>query len=185
MIVTIDDYRGVASINARPSDDQPFEDDGSKFTVANAGALKLKLQALNNLLICTPIDQHNALQFGNILRSASPRTYVNGSEEVYFRVKGLSWPSKIPEMFVKAYGEVVQKRPFTNKYTYKTIKALTPDPSNLLDSVSARSASPFSTIRPLLHELDTLCDTKLNDFFERADSQGQSFLRLLFDCNSI
>lgn len=171
MIVTLDDYRGA--IDAKPVYDEEHIDDGSKFTVANAGVLKLKLQALHRLLTRTPLDQHSSLRFDEILKIASSRTYVDGSENVYFTVKGLSWPSKIPEAFVEAYREVLQSRPFTNRYIYKPVVA---GIRHQEMAVSARSAATFSTIRPLLPELDNLCGADLANFFQRAESQGESIL---------
>lgn len=168
MIVTIDDYRGT---KAAPHHDGKLKDDEFKFTVANAGNLKLKLLALNNLLVQTPFGQHSGLRFDTILENACSRTYVNGSEEVYFMVKNLSWPSKIPEIFIQAYLEVLQGRPFTNKYIYKTRKWWIPDQ---FASVSAKSAATFSTTRSVLRDLDILCNTRLYDFFQRAESQGRS-----------
>jgi hypothetical protein len=169
MIVTIDDYCGTANAKAEPGHDVKLVDDGSKFTVANAGDLKLRLQALHELLIHTPLEQHSGIRFDDILNGISSRTYVNGSEKVYFTVKDLSWPSKIPEAFIEAYREVLQCRPYTNKYIYKTITA---GSRHLEMSVSARSAATFSAIRPLLPELDSLCDTELTSFYKRAESQG-------------
>ncbi|KAJ4405006.1 hypothetical protein N0V91_005550 [Didymella pomorum] len=121
MIVTIDDYRGtsIAKPGSRHLRDEELIDDGSKFTVANAGDLMLKLQALHRLLIHAPVEHHSRLPLDDILKAAPPRTYVDGSENVYFAVKGLSWPSKIPEAFIEAYRDVLQSRPFTNKYIYK------------------------------------------------------------------
>lgn len=171
MIVTIGDYRGNAIAKPGPHDDEQLVDDGSKFTVANAGDLKLRLQALHRLLIHTPVEHHRRLQFDDILKAASPRTYVDGSENVYFAVKSLSWPSKIPEVFIEAYREVLQSRPFTNKYIYKPIAA---GSWHQEMSVSARSAATFSAIRPLLPELDSICNTELTNFYQRAEFQGES-----------
>lgn len=173
MIVTINDYRDTAEPEAGYSKQQPPNDADLKFTVAGAGHLKLKLQALNNALIRTPLDQHSQLQFDDILQSDSPRTYVNGSEEVYFLLKSLLWPNKIPEIFIKAYSEVLQFRPFTNAYICRTFTE--PAPGNKL-SVSARSAPTFSKVRPLLPQLDVICNTKLNDFFEEANKKGRLLL---------
>lgn len=173
MIVTIDNYRGIANTSAAHSDTEQIRDDGIIFTVVAAGELKLRLQALNNVLVRTPIDQHHLIELDDAFRSNIPRTYVNGSEEVFFKAKSLSSPSKIPEVFVRAYGDVLQRRPFINVYNCKTVKKR-----------PAKSTSTFSTIRPLLPELDTICNTKLNDFFQQADSQGQPLPRSLSVCNS-
>ncbi|KAF3035667.1 hypothetical protein E8E12_003646 [Didymella heteroderae] len=170
MIVTIDDYRGAA--DAKPSQVEKLIDNGSKFTVADAGDLKLKLQALHRLLECTPLDQHSRLRFDDILQAPSSRTYVDGSEHVYFTIKSLSWPSKIPEAFIEAYREVLQSRPFTNRYIYKPIVSGTWHQET---SISARSAATFSAIRPLLPELDSLCDTELADYYQRAEYQVKPF----------
>ncbi|KAJ4367950.1 hypothetical protein N0V86_009791 [Didymella sp. IMI 355093] len=172
MIVTIDDYRGTVNAKAEPGHNEKLVDDGSKFTVANAGDLKLRLQALHELLIHTPLEQHSGIRFDDTLNGISSRTYVNGSEKVYFTVKGLSWPSKIPEAFIEAYREVLQCRPHTNKYIYKTITA---GSWHLEMSVSARSAATFSAIRPLLPELDSLCDTELTSFYQQAESHVKPF----------
>lgn len=173
MIVTIDDYRNTAEPEVRYSNKEPSNDADLKFTVARAGHLKLKLQALSNVLIRTPPDQHSQLRFDDILHGSSPRTYINGSEEVYFLLKSLPWPTKIPEIFIKAYSEVLQSRPFTNIYIRRTFTE--PAAENEL-SISARFAPTFSRVRSLLPQLDVICNTKLNDFFEEAYKKGQFLL---------
>ncbi|KAF3046753.1 hypothetical protein E8E11_005349 [Didymella keratinophila] len=172
MIVTINDYQGTAIAKHGPRHDEELVDDGSKFTVANAGDLKLRLQALHKLLIRTPVEHHSRLRFDGILKAASSRTYVDGSENLYFAVKSLSWPSKIPEAFTEAYREVLQSRPFTNRYIYKSVKA---GSWHQELSVSARSAATFSAIRPLLSELDGLCNTELTGFYQRAEARVPPF----------
>lgn len=174
MIVTIDDYRGAAAANAGPGHNEPPKGGDFKFTVARAGHLKFQLQALNIALTRTPFNQHSQLQFDDILQGASPRTYVNGSEEVYFLTKSLPWPSKIPEVFAEAYSQVLQLRPFTNTYIVRDFTQVTPE---FFSSASARFAPIFSKIRPLLPELDMLCDTTLNTFFQKADEKGMSSSR--------
>lgn len=173
MIVTIDDYRGtsIAKPGSRHLRDEELIDDGSKFTVANAGDLMLKLQALHRLLIHAPVEHHSRLPLDDILKAAPPRTYIDGSENVYFAVKGLSWPSKIPEAFIEAYRDVLQSRPFTNKYIYKPVRA---GSWHQEMSVSARSAATFSAIRPLLPELDSICDTELTNLYQRVEIKGAS-----------
>ncbi|KAF2625708.1 hypothetical protein BU25DRAFT_109547 [Macroventuria anomochaeta] len=167
MIVTIDNYR-CALDRAVPSNNEPSQLDDLKFTVVSAGHLKLKLQALNSALAHTPPAQHHRLRLDDTLQGALPRTYINRSEEVYFLVKSLPWPSMIPEVFVKAYGEVLQSRPFTNT-CISTIKKHTPEFTWRV------SAPTFSGIRPLLPELDALCNTTLNDYFQRADEKVKPF----------
>lgn len=180
MIVTIDDYRSTASAKSGPCHDEELVDDGSKFTVANAGDLKLRLQALHRLLKRTPVAQHGTLRFDDILKPALSRTYVGGSENVYFAVKSLSWPSRIPQVFIEAYREVLQRRPFTNKYIYKPPQA---GAWRQDISVSARAAATFSSIRPLLPELDMLCNTELTGFYQRAENQGESEWPIFTSCN--
>lgn len=178
MIVTLDDYRGVADPR---SNNQQLKDDSSKFTVASAGHLKLKLQALNSALKRTPLGQHRQLRFDDILQGASPRTYVNGSEEVYFLLKDLPWPSKIPEVFAKAYSEVVQSRPFLNTYIPRDLNKTSQGYySSASAPVSARFAPTFSRIRPLLPEIDASCNTTLSDFFEKADQKGTLSTQLAY-----
>lgn len=167
MIVTIDDYRGAADSVATPSSNDPTEDDDLKFTVASAGRLKLRLRALNDALTRTPPDQHLQLPFDEIVRGTSSRTYVNGSEEVYFMLKGLSWPNNISRVFIKAYCEVLRLRPFTNAYSHKPVEE-----PHLYKSIAGRFAPTFSDVRPMLLSLDTICDTTLDRFFRDAEDKG-------------
>lgn len=169
MIVTIDDYRDAAGAS---SNEQPLdEDDGSKFTVAMAGQLKVKLQALNSMLARTPLDQHGVLCFDDVVRGAASRTYVNRSEDIYFMVKHLPWPSQIPKVFAGAYSEVVRTHMFTNKYVCTPSRR---EGHGAHEPTSTKFAPTFSSIRPLLPEVDVLCDTSLNDFFEKADAKCMS-----------
>ncbi|KAJ8116303.1 hypothetical protein OPT61_g2238 [Boeremia exigua] len=171
MIVTIDDYRGAVGSNVGPGSNELTKDehDDCSFTVAQAGHLKLTLQALNSLLTHTPLDRHGQLQFDDVVQGAPPRTYVNGSEEVYFLVKHLPWPSKIPVVFANAYSEVAQSRPFTNRYLPRR---------KYIGPVSSAFAPTFTSIRILLPEIDAKCNTSLSDFFEKADEQCQSYFHL-------
>ncbi|KAF9701018.1 hypothetical protein EKO04_001133 [Ascochyta lentis] len=167
MIVTLDDYRGAAGSN---TNNEPPKEDDYKFTVARAGQLKVKLKALNNALIRTPPDQHHQLHFDEIVKATSSRTYVDGSEEVYFMVKGLSWPEDIPSVFIKAYKEVLHLRPFTNAYVRKQFQM-----PHYPRTIAARFAPTFSDIRHMLPGLDTVCDTMLDAFFQDAEQKIQSF----------
>ena len=176
MIRTIHDYRGAEESQAGSSsstDQFKDEDDDSLFTVARAGFLQLKLQALDNALTRVPIDQHKQLRLNDIVQSIHPRTYVSGSEQVYFLVKDLSWPSKIPQVFINAYEEVLNFRPFTNNYIRRPRRGLHPLGAI---PVSSRFAPTFSAIRPLLRDLDASCHTNLSNFFDQADHGGMSFL---------
>ena len=177
MIRTIHDHRAAAESQAMASsstDQIRDEDDDSLFTVARAGVLQLKLQALDNALTRVPMDQHKHLQLNDIVQSIRPRTYVSGSEQVYFLVKDLSWPSKIPQVFINAYEEVLDLRPFTNKYIRRPRIGV--DPLAGLP-VSSRFAPTFSAIRLLLREIDASCHTKLSNFFDQAEYSGMSSLR--------
>lgn len=173
MIVTIDDYRGATKPEAEICNNEQIrdEDDDSPFTVARAGLLKLKLQALNSALTRTPLDQHNTLKLDDIVQGVLPRTYVSGSEQVYFLVKGLSWPSKIPDVFIKAYAEVTRSCPFKNRYLLRPLVEKGPGP---LPPASFAFAPTFSVIRSLLRELDASCSTKLSKLFDRADENGMA-----------
>ncbi|KAF3007527.1 hypothetical protein E8E13_006147 [Curvularia kusanoi] len=171
MIVTIDDYRGNAEPEQAPSSEQiKDEDDDSPFTVARAGLLKLRLQALNKVLARTPLAQHRDLRLEETVQSVLPRTYVSGSEEVYFIVKDLSWPSKIPEVFISAYREVCECQPFTNKYIPRNY--IGADPRPFLGSPTSQFAPTFSTIRPLLRQIDASCCTKLSNFFDISNDRS-------------
>lgn len=173
MIVTIDDYRNISGSQSVPSNNEHIADadDDSKFTVARAGYIKLKLHALNSILIRTPIDQHKHLNLDEIVQGISPRTYVDGSEEVYFLVKDLPWPSRLPQVFIEAYREVLQSRPFTNKCIRRPFRER---PVELSGKVETLFAPTFSMIRHLLPDLDTSCNTKLNGFFAQMDQNGMS-----------
>jgi hypothetical protein len=173
MIVTLDDYRGAADSSTRPSNNKSPEGDDYKFTVARAGQLKLKLQALNDSLVRTPPGQHHQLHYDEILKGTPSRTYVNGSEEVYFLVKCLSSHEDIPDVFIKAYIEVLQLRPFTNTFSRKQF----PVP-HYPKTIAATFAPTFSDIRPMLPGLDAVCDTKLDAFFHNAEQRGRSLPHL-------
>ncbi|KAJ4992935.1 3 exoribonuclease family protein [Stagonosporopsis vannaccii] len=169
MVVTIDNYRGAAEPKAGAKDKQ----DNPNFTVAMAGYLKMELQALNKMLTRTPVDQHGELLFEVILRSKPPGgTYVSGSEELYFLVKTMPWPQKIPTVFVNAYKEVLQSRPFTNKYTPKCEGR---GKFKYHEPLSITFLPTFSTVRLLLPEIDALCNTSLSDIFRNADDRLRSF----------
>ncbi|KZM23829.1 uncharacterized protein EKO05_0001042 [Ascochyta rabiei] len=170
MIVTLDDYRRVADSSARPSDNEPPKADEHRFTVARAGQLKLKLQALNHTLTRTPPAQHRQLQFDEIVRSTTSRTYVDGSEEVYFMVKNLPWPEDIPVVFIQAYSEVLLSRPFTNAYIRKQFHT-----HHHPRTIAERFAPTFSDIRTMLPGLDVVCDTMLDVFFRDAEQKAQYF----------
>jgi len=166
MIVTIDDYRSTALSNTNNSN-EPLKEDDCQFTVAGAGRLKLKLQALNNALTRTPLDQHLQLPFDDIVKGSSCRTYVDGSEEVYFMLKNIPGPSNIPDVFVKAYYEVLRLRPYTNAYVVKQYYE-----PRAYDTVNGRFTPTFSEVRPMLLGLDTICDTTLHRFFQDAEERG-------------
>jgi hypothetical protein len=177
MIRTIHDHRGAAESQAEAcssTDQIKDEDDDSLFTVARAGFLQLKLQALDNALTRVPMDQHKKLRLNDIVQSIHPRTYVSGSEQVYFLVKDLSWPSMIPQVFINAYEEVLSFRPFTNNYIQRPRIGLRPLSAM---PVSSRFAPTFSAIRPLLREIDASCHTKLSNFFDQANCSGMYFLQ--------
>ncbi|KAJ4349049.1 hypothetical protein N0V95_004927 [Ascochyta clinopodiicola] len=169
MIVTLDDYRGAADSSTRPSDNEPPKEDDHRFTVARAGQLKLKLQALNHALTRTPTAQHHQLKFDEIVKSTSSRTYVDGSEEVYFMAKNLSWPEDIPDVYIKAYSEVLSLRPFTNVFIRKSQRAREPR------TIAERFAPTFSDVRTMLPALDVACDTMLDAFFRDAEQKVQCF----------
>jgi hypothetical protein len=177
MIRTIHDHRSAAESQAEASsssDQIKDEDDDSLFTVARAGFLQLKLQALDNALTRVPMDQHKQLRLNDIVQSIHPRTYVSGSERLYFLVKDLSWPSKIPQVYINAYEEVLNCRPFTNKYIPRPTRGV--EPLGAMP-VSLRFAPTFSAIRLLLREIDASCHTKLSNFFDEAGYSGMFFLR--------
>ena len=168
MIVTIDNFRDTVDSNARLGNNKSLTEDDFKFTVARAGRIKLRLQALNNALVRTPSDQHNQLELNDIVKNTSSRTYIDGSEEVYFMIKNLASPEDIPDIFVKAYSEVLQLRPFTNKYI--------PNPFNKFErprTIAARFAPTFSDVRPILPGLDAVCDTALHEYFQKAEQKGK------------
>ena len=169
MIVTIDDFRNIPDSDARLVNNiKSLTEDDFRFTVARAGRIKLRLQALNNALSRTPSDQHSQLQLDNITKSTSSRIYIDGSEEVYFMIKNLASPEDIPDIFVKAYSEVLQLRPFVNKYI--------PNPFNKFErprTIAARFAPTFSDVRSILPELDAVCDTTLHEYFQKAEQKGK------------
>jgi hypothetical protein len=158
-IVTINDYCHGTDSSTGPSNASLIPD-LDIFTVTKAGHVKLKLQALNDVLSRTPPEQHVELRLDDVFQDISPRTYVNGSEEVYFLVKSLSRPEMIPGLFVAAYSEALKSLHFTNI---------------LVRPHGRRGYAPtFSSIRHLLPALDVLCDTSLATFFQKADERGRS-----------
>lgn len=179
MIVTIDDYRGAVQ-KTNNSNEPPPEDD-HQFTVASAGRLKLRLQALNDALTRTPPGQHLQLPFDEIINSTSSRTYVDGSEEVYFMLKNFPGPNSIAGVFIKAYGEVLRQRPYMSAYIIRQHHE-----PHAHKTMSERFAPTFSDIRPMLCGLDAVCHTSLSRFFEEAEKKGMlrscypSLLRLIF-----
>lgn len=160
MIRTIDDYR-----NAKPhpvSKEEASGSDKDGFTLARAGHLKLKLQALNDVLLRTPLEQHTRLQLQDIVKHTAPLTYISDSEEVYLLVQNLSWPDLIPDIFIKAYSEALQSQHFTNVFKRKKWERAYP------------YTPTFSGIRPLLPQLDAVCNTTLHALFQKADERGMS-----------
>lgn len=173
MIVTIDDYRGVAESSAAPDRHKHTRDEDvdSQFTVPRAGIVKMKLQALNSALARTPLDQHRYLDLDATVQRISPRMYVDGSEELYFLVKGLPWPSKIPHAFLEAYREVSASRPYTNRYLPRPFRGCNPSKQATVETLFAPT---FAMILPLLSGIDSLCGTNLNGFFNQASQNGTS-----------
>lgn len=135
------------------------------YTITQAGHLKAKLQVLCNLLTGTPFEQHRKLQFDEVLRQITLPTCVNGAEQLYLATKDLTRPDEIPNIYARAYTEVVWSRHFTNTYSSRPLRGA--------KTIAARFAPTFSSIKSILCSLDVICDTSLEEIFRTAETRGK------------
>lgn len=135
-----------------------------RFSVTEAVHLKLKLQALDNALSSTNLRDHGTVDMKRITDACQSRpfhetVYVDGSEEFYLLVKGISRPDLVPNVYIDAYKAVLQRRPHVNEYRVSDFtKGVDPT---------------FSEIRVLLGRIDDLCETDLEGAFNRLDDRGK------------
>ncbi|CBX95918.1 hypothetical protein LEMA_P030700.1 [Plenodomus lingam JN3] len=146
-----------------------------RFTVTDAVHVKLKLQALDAALSNLNLDRNGQVDMKSAINACQSRpfheaVYVDGSEEFYLLVKSLSRPDLIPNVYVNAYSSVLHGRPYLNEYKVSDFRKGV-DPT-------------FSEIRPLLAQIDALCETHLDSAFNELETRGKylnrpSDLRLL------
>lgn len=135
-----------------------------RFSLADAAHLKLKLRALDHAL---STNSHDALHAHDIkqaidacqLAPSHGNVYVDGSEEMYLVVKTLSRPDLIPDVYVEAYTAALHGRTFVNERRVSNFKKGV-DPT-------------FSQIRPLLKDIDHVCDTKLEAAYKNKEDNGK------------
>ncbi|KAF2134870.1 hypothetical protein P153DRAFT_362593 [Dothidotthia symphoricarpi CBS 119687] len=134
------------------------------FTVADAGQLMLKLQALDETLRLTPFEDHPKLDLESI--DVASGTYVIGSEDLFQVVKGISCAGLIPDVYIEAYRTMLQRRPYLNHFRKSDINKGY-DPT-------------FSEVRRILADIDALCGTELYGYIQKLDRDVKpfAFLRL-------
>lgn len=166
----------AGSDNHSPAEQIDFTD---SYTVARAGLIKLKLQALSNALNQTPPDRHHELQFNDILSEVKSPAHVVGAEEVYFCTRALLHPDEIPEVYVTAYKQVLRSQHFANVYLSR------PRPREDPRTVAAGYAPTFSDVRPLLLALDAICGTDLEGFYmDVEESRTYRLSRVMHKSNN-
>ncbi|KAH6613085.1 hypothetical protein C7974DRAFT_75516 [Boeremia exigua] len=137
------------------------------YTAAEAGLLKTKLQTLNDALIRTPFDEHKLLNFDEMLEKVTLSTCVESSEELYLVTKKLLRPEEIPNVYVRAYTEILCSRHFTNVYL--------PRPPIGAKTIANRFAPTFSSINTAIPALDVICETSLDELFRNAEQNLKPF----------
>ncbi|KAI4713836.1 hypothetical protein J4E89_001284 [Alternaria sp. Ai002NY15] len=161
--------RTIHDLNARrlilpPAQPNPSTDT-ERFSLADAGHLKLKLQALDRAISSIRPDSHSEDDITNINDAckANPSggsVYVAGSERFYLVVKGLTGPRATADAYAEAYKNVLRGRPYANKYKLPGWAGPTPT---------------FSEIRPLLRDIDIACETNLESAFAILEERVKPF----------
>lgn len=133
------------------------------YTVAQAGLLKAKLEALSDVLTRTPFEQHKELHFDEVLELFTTSSHVQGAHELYLVTKNLVRPEEIPNVYVRAYTELLWSRQFTNVYLCR--------PTNGAKTIAARFAPTFSSINAIILAIDATCQTSLEKIFRNAEQR--------------
>ncbi|KAI4675361.1 uncharacterized protein J4E84_010103 [Alternaria hordeiaustralica] len=161
--------RTIHDLNARrlvlpPAQSSPSTDT-ERFSLADAGHLKLKLQALDRAISSIRPDSPSEDDITNIddackTNPSGGSVYVAGSERFYLVVKGLTGPRATADAYAEAYKNVLQGRPYANKY-----------------KLSGWAGPPpiFSEIRPLLRDIDIACETNLESAFAILEERAKPF----------
>ncbi|KAI4624499.1 hypothetical protein J4E83_004174 [Alternaria metachromatica] len=161
--------RTIHDLNARqqivlPTLPKPSTDT-ERFSLADAGHLKLKLQALDRAISSIRPDSPSEDDITNIddacqTNPSGGSVYVAGSERFYLVVKGLTGPRATADAYAEAYKNVLQGRPYANKY-----------------KLSGWAGPPpiFSEIRPLLRDIDIACETNLESAFAILEERAKPF----------
>lgn len=129
----------------------------TRSTVADAGKLMLKLQALDEKLRLTPPENHHNIDLDSIVVKSG--VYVNGSEHLYQLVKMTSRPDLIPEVYFEAYITLLQRRPYVNH--------------DRVSDVNKGNDPTFSEIWRILSKIDALCGTGLRGYIQKLDQAGK------------
>jgi len=158
--------RTIHDLNARkpvlpPAQSSPSTDT-ERFSLADAGHLKLKLQALDRAISSIRPDGPSEDDITNIddackTNPSGGSVYVAGSERFYLVLKGLTGPRATADAYAEAYKNVLQRRPYANKYKLSGWAGPTPT---------------FSEIRPLLRDIDIACETNLESAFAILEERG-------------
>ncbi|KAI4705557.1 hypothetical protein J4E81_000440 [Alternaria sp. BMP 2799] len=163
VIRTIHDLNARQQI-VRPTLPKPSTDT-ERFSLADAGHLKLKLQALDRAISSIRPDSPSEDDITNIddacqTNPSGGSVYVAGSERFYLVVKGLTGPRATADAYAEAYKNVLQGRPYANKY-----------------KLSGWAGPPpiFSEIRPLLRDIDIACETNLESAFAILEERAKPF----------
>lgn len=139
----------------------------SHFSVTDAVHLKLKLQALNNAVSSIHPENHNEADIASIADACQTYSfkqtglYVAGSEEFYLVVKDVPRPHIVADVYAEAYKNVLQRKPYVNNYSLSGSKGV--------DCI-------FSEVRPILADIDRVCDTNLDGAFAKLEERGRSHI---------
>jgi len=158
--------RTIHDLNARQEILPPalpsLSTDTERFSLADAGHLKLKLQALDRAISSIRPDSPSEDDITNIndackTNPSGGSVYVAGSERFYLVVKDLTGPRATADAYAEAYKNVLRGRPYANKYKLSGWAGPTPT---------------FSEIRPLLRDIDIACETNLESAFAILEERG-------------
>jgi hypothetical protein len=126
--------------------------------------LKLQLQALDNALSNIRSEDYSDVTVDKIIDACQSRpfhetVYVAGSEEFYLLVKGLSRADLIPHVYAQACISLLHGRHYANEFKVSDFN---------------RGVDPtFSEIRPLLGDIDRVCETDLSATITRLEDAGK------------
>ena len=131
------------------------------FDVVAAGALALKLRALDAMLCSTPEAHHRELDLAALAQSDTTTQTVADTEMLdglRALVKPLRRPELIPDAFVELYTAALQGRVYINVFR---------------NSEPYKGPNPTcSEVLRLLPDIDNLLDTSLCAHFDPLNDQG-------------